>query len=90
MKTRNAIAALAAVAAALVVSACAPRNSINADTLNAVATPVLIRHDAYVLNDPNLDPVEREVYLRSSAMMRATINEALGLPPQEPALSPAP
>lgn len=75
----------------LFIAACAPKRSIDAEALNGVVQPVLDRHDAYVAADPTLDSVQKEVYLRSTEQIRATMNEALEITPApSPAPEPAP
>lgn len=80
----------AAVLMAVSVTACAPRTSIDAEALDGMMGNVLTRHDAYVRADPALSETERSIALRSSAMVRALIDEALGLSDGEPAPLPAP
>lgn len=62
---------------------CTSPNAIDASVLQPVTDPVIDRHDSYVNDDPNLSDADRELYLRSSELLRSTIREAL-----PPVLSP--
>ena len=65
---------------AVALASCAPRKVINAEAISGPLSTVLDRHDAYVSADGNLLPVERETFLRSSDLIRATLQEALKEP----------
>lgn len=61
---------------ALALTACGPKNTIDADAMAGVMEPVLDRHDHYVNNDPSLADVERESFLRSSTLVREMVDTA--------------
>lgn len=67
----------ALLGASLALGACAPKQSIDANALSGVMTPVLDRHDAYVAGDDSLDATQKEIFLRSSGQLRSTVDEAL-------------
>lgn len=73
----------AALTATSFLVACAPTRQVDAEALSGVVDPVLARHDAYVNADETLTDTAQETYLRSSAQIRAVLNEALGAGDQE-------
>lgn len=75
------VLALVLVAVAFGSTGCASFGFGNEPSIPAVAIeqPVLIvtqRHDAYVLADESLTPAERDLYLQTSEMLRALVDEA--------------
>lgn len=71
---RQKIAGIVCAAALLCLSGClAPKRTVNADALTPTLGPVLERHDAYVSADESLDDLEKETYLRSSALLKGTM-----------------
>lgn len=50
---------------------------IKADKVAGSVNAVTGRHDAYVNGDDSLDSLHKEVYLRSSALLRDVVDEAL-------------
>ena len=79
MKNRlNMLIACLLSIATLALGACSgPKSSVDARAMSNVATPVMDRHDAYVNADESLSEVERSTYLRSTELMRSTLEEAL-------------
>ncbi len=51
-------------------------SSIPATALEQPVQAVTQRHDAYILADETLSPAERDLYLRTSEMLRALVDEA--------------
>lgn len=78
MKYRKTILTCGASLVLLGAVGCGSRGTIRADALDGVIQPVLDRHDAYVENDASLAPVQTEAYLRSSDLIRGTVDAAMG------------
>lgn len=62
---------------------CGGRGQINANAFGGVLDPVLDRHDAYVEGDANATQLEKDTWLRSSQMLRSTVDIARGVEPSE-------
>ena len=60
---------------ALAASSCV-QGMIRADAIAGLVEPVTDRHDAYVETDEGLADEQRRVYLRSSELLRAVVEEA--------------
>lgn len=59
----------------LALSACSS-GMIHVDAINGLVGPITARHDGYVQNDPALSEELKSDYLRSSAILRAVLEEA--------------
>jgi len=66
--------------ALLVCTSCVGPVGVQPEALQGVLGPVLDRHDAYVRADAALDPLDKATYLRSSALIRETVQAAVGTP----------
>lgn len=79
---RAASAGLAAALSLLLFVGCqGPQGYVDANAISPTLLPVLERHDRFLDDDPTNDPVpqderEREVWLRSSRMLRETVETA--------------
>ncbi len=73
---RSALLAESAAASALVSAV----PEVSAGLLADVLLPVLDRHDAYARADAALDDLEREIYLATSASLRALLARAVPSP----------
>ena len=62
---------------------CAASGTINASAVSGTFNRVADRHDAYVNADTNITPLDKSVALRDTALLRATIKQAL--PSTQPA-----
>lgn len=83
------------VAALLLLAGCGGKGRIDAKAVEAVATPVMDRHDAYVKTKKNPDgtdmsDAEQETYLRSTELMRRAIATAKGEKAKAEREDPAP
>ena len=67
---------LALIVLAGLAAGCSSQGMVNAVAVQPVLTPVLDRHDNYVANDAGLSDVEKATYLRSTAILRDTLNAA--------------
>lgn len=73
------------LATTLALGACTgPKQQINAAAIDGMLQPVCERHDKYVNADPTLSPTQREMFLRSSAELRAIQNAAMQRPTPAP------
>ncbi len=52
---------------------------VNASAAKAAVTPVFARHDTFVLGDESLTVAEVDIYLQSTQLVMATIDEALNV-----------
>lgn len=82
--------ALAAFLPLAVTAGCTgPQSTVDAKAVDGTLRPVLDRHDRYVTADTSLSAVEKTTDLRSSALIRATLDAALQKRPAPAATSPA-
>jgi len=51
-------------------------NCVHVDVIGKLVEDIAKRHDAYVEGDNRTSPVEKRIALRSTALLRATIEEA--------------
>lgn len=63
---RGQVAAAISVARAMVLLP-----EANGDTLVVTMSPIMDLHDVMVMHDPELDPLERDIYLESTARLRS-------------------
>ena len=83
------ILSLLFVAGGLVFFGCSgPKQSINAAAIDALVFSVTERHDLYVGKDTSLSASERDQYLRSSALLKAIQDQAMGRTPLPPPTVP--
>ena len=61
---------------ALCGSGCTSSGYVHVDTFDGLIEPVAARHDAYVEADAALDETQKRVFLRSTQILRALIEEA--------------
>lgn len=52
------------------------KGNIHVSSIEGALVPTLDRHDAYVKADTTLAPVQKDIALRSSALLRQTVEEA--------------
>lgn len=64
---------------------CSNEPSIAAADIAEPLELVAARHDAYVLSDETLTPEERDVYLRTSEMLRVLVDQAQATSNEPPA-----
>lgn len=60
---------------ALCLTGCAT-NMIRADAIDGTLRRVAERHDVYIQADPDLDELERDIYLRDTELLRRLLDEA--------------
>lgn len=77
-KTKTAVLGLASVC----LVGCAPKASINANTVAQPMRDVAARHDAYVNSDTSLSDLERSIYLRDTEILNTIIDEATSTDPE--------
>lgn len=51
-------------------------NMISVEALEPALSPVIQRHDAYVADDPALSEDEKEIFLRTTELLRRLLEEA--------------
>ena len=68
---------LAGAALLLLVGCADTRGFIDADAIAGVVGHVCARHDRYVIEDKTISDIHRAVYLRSSEVLQAVVNQAL-------------
>ncbi len=69
-------ALFAALATVFVALAACSTNMIAVEAIEDPTLKVSARHDAYVAADPDLLDLEREIYLRTTELLRRVIEEA--------------
>lgn len=70
------------------VGGCGSRGRVDAKSIKTPLEGILKRHDAYVAADATLAPVERETFLRSSALVTTVLDTALAPPKSAAPTSP--
>jgi hypothetical protein len=74
MKTRASV--FLSVPALLSLTGCCPQKTISADAIAGPLNRVSDRHDGYAEKDPDLDEVERRIYLRDTELLRQVLEES--------------
>ena len=60
----------------LVSSGCAPVGYIDSAAVDGPMTRIIQRHQVYVENDPELDDLDRRVFLRDGVLVQRILDEA--------------